>query len=97
MRIIHYDRPCGLMVQDIAVEAVSLGLILGSIRSGAMSLTARHRDVSSELCCPGFKLRRWVTPLVTSFGVIPRVITGIRTRQDKVFDEVMFFFLNEIL
>ena len=30
-------------------------------------------DVSSELCCPGVKSRRWMSPLVTRFGVVPRV------------------------
>ena len=36
--------------------------------------TDRHRrDVSSELCCPGAKQRRWAPLLVTLFGVIPRV------------------------
>ena len=30
-------------------------------------------DVSSELRCPGAKLRRWAPPLVTHLGVISRV------------------------
>ena len=39
-----------------------------------MSPTTRHRcDVSSELCCPGAKPRRWASPLVTRFNVILRV------------------------
>ena len=41
---------------------------------GSASPTARHRcDVSSELCSPGAKPRRWASPLVTRFGVLPRV------------------------
>ena len=41
---------------------------------GQIESQCRHRcDVSSELCSPGAKLRRWVTPLVSRFGVIPRV------------------------
>ena len=38
------------------------------------SPTARHRcDVSSELCCPSAKPRRWAPLLVTRFDVIPQV------------------------
>ena len=46
----------------------------GSFKSDPVSPTARHRyDVSSELCWPGTKPRRWAALLVTRFGVIPRV------------------------
>ena len=39
-----------------------------------MSPTTRHRcDVSSELCSPGAKPRRWAPQLVTRFGVLRRV------------------------
>ena len=30
-------------------------------------------DVSSDLCCPDAKPRRWILPLVTRFGIISRV------------------------
>ena len=41
---------------------------------GTVSPTARHRcDVSSELCCPRAKPRRWAPPFDTRFGVTPRV------------------------
>ena len=46
----------------------------GTGQIGTVSPTARLRcDVSSELCSPGAKPRRWAPPLVTRFGVIPRV------------------------
>ena len=51
-----------------------LSLIPGPVKSNTMSPTARHRcDVSSELCCSVAKPRRWIPPLVTRFGVTPRV------------------------
>ena len=41
---------------------------------GTVSRTACHRcDVSSELCCPGAKPRRWAPQLVTRFSVIWQV------------------------
>ena len=41
------------------------GSIPGLVKSDTMSPTACHRcDVSSELCCPGAKPRRWTPPLV---------------------------------
>ena len=47
---------------------------LGSGQIYTVSPTTRHRcDVSSELCCPGAKPRRWAPQLVTRFGVIRRV------------------------
>ena len=52
----------------------SLGSILRPVKSDTVLPTTRHRcDVSSELCCPVAKPRRWAPPLVTRFGVIPRV------------------------
>ena len=39
-----------------------------------VSSTARHRgDVSSELCCPGAKPRKWAPPIVSRLGLIQRV------------------------
>ena len=35
-------------------------------------MARQHRDVSSKLCCPGAKPRRWTPPLVTYFDVIRR-------------------------
>ena len=54
------------------------GLGLGfDTRAGQIDIwspTTRHRcDVSSELFYSGAKPRRWIPPLVTRFGVIPRV------------------------
>ena len=38
------------------------GSIPGSVKSDVVSPSARHRcDVSSELCCPGVKPRRWMS------------------------------------
>ena len=49
------------------------GSILGPIKSSAVPPTTLHRCcVSSKLCWPGAKPLRWVLPLVTRFGVIPR-------------------------
>ena len=67
------DRLAQLFTTLLSVRDV-FGSILGPLKSDTVSPTARHRcDVSSELCCPGVKLRRWTPPLVTRFGVIPRV------------------------
>ena len=53
-----------------AIGAVGLGF---DSRAGQIG-TARHRcDVSSGLCCPGAKPRKWAPPLVTRFGVLTRV------------------------
>ena len=44
------------------------------VKSDAVSSTARLRcNVSSELCCPGAKPRRWAPPLVVRFGEISSV------------------------
>ena len=51
-----------------------LGALPGTVKLDSESPTASHRcNVSSELCCPDAKLRRWAPPLVTRFGVILRV------------------------
>ena len=50
------------------------GSIPGPVKLDTVSPTIRHRcDVSSELCCPGAKPRRWAPPPVTRFGMLPRV------------------------
>ena len=52
----------------------ALSSIPEPVNSNAMLATTHHRcAVSSELCCPGAKPRRWIPPLVTRFGVISRV------------------------
>ena len=46
------------------------GSIPGPVKLDVMSPAARYRsDVSSEMCCPGAKPRRWTLPLVARFGV----------------------------
>ena len=63
-----------LSCQAHAIGAGGLASIPGPVKSDTVSPTARHRcNVTLELCCPGAKPRRWAPPLVTSFGVIPRV------------------------
>ena len=47
------------------------GSFLDPVKSDTVSPMVRHRcDVSSELCCPGAKPRRWAPPFVLRFGVI---------------------------
>ena len=65
-------KQISVVVLDIATGAGDS--IPEPVKSATVSPIARHRcDVSSELCCPGAKPRRWIPPLVTRFGVIPRV------------------------
>ena len=49
-----------------------LGSIFRSVKSTTASPTVRYRccDVSSELCCPDARPRKWIPPLVTRFGEI---------------------------
>ena len=48
--------------------------IPGPVKSDTVSPTGHHCcDVSSKLCRPGAKPRRWIPEFVTRFGVIPRV------------------------
>ena len=64
-------------VNDIAIVARGLGLILGPVKLDKVSPTARHRcHLSSELCCPDAEQWRWTSPFVKRFGVIPRVWCG---------------------
>ena len=65
-------------VSSVAKRTLSVrevwGSIPGPVKSDTVSPTTRHRcDVSSELCSPGAKPRRWAPQLVTRFGVIQRV------------------------
>ena len=66
-------RLAQLSTTSLSVREV-WGSIPGPVKSDTVSPTARHRcDVSSELCSPGAKPRRWVPSLVTRFGVILRM------------------------
>ena len=65
---------CGVIIKDIADGAVVLGSISTPVKSDTATNGHRHCcDNSGELWCPGAKPRRWVRPLATRFGVIPRV------------------------
>ena len=49
------------------------------VKSHAVSPLTRHRcDVSSALCCPGAKTRKWVPPLVIRFVVIMPVAYSMK-------------------
>ena len=82
--LINYERRkqlksfwTGRRPVDIDMGAEVWGSNHGLVKSGTVSPTARHRCyVSSELCCPGAKPRRWGgwgPTLVARFGVITRV------------------------
>ena len=61
------------VVERFAIEAGGVGSNPGSVTSDKVSPTARHHCVVfSDLRCSDAKLRRWITPLVTRFGVILR-------------------------
>ena len=58
----------GLVVKDIAMDAGGLGAILRPVQRGAVPPMARHCcQVSSKVCYPGAKLRRWAPLLLTRF------------------------------
>ena len=58
----------------MVIGAVGLGFDSQTGQIDKVSPTARHlRDISFELCCPGFKPRRLMPPLVTRFGEVLRV------------------------
>ena len=61
-----------LVVKDIVVAARGLGFNFRPVKSGSDAVV-HHCDVSSELCCPDGKPRRWAPPLVARFGVIARL------------------------
>ena len=66
-----------VVVTNIAFDAGGLGFdsragqIGHSVVNG--SPPKKSCDIFSELCCPGTKPRRWISALVTRFGVIPGV------------------------
>ena len=61
--------------ENNAIGTGGLGFESWAGQIGTVSPAARHLfGVSSELGCPGAKPRRWAPPLVTRFGVIPRVL-----------------------
>ena len=67
-------RPLAQLLNACAIGAGGLEFNARAGQIGTVSPTARHRfDVSSELCSPGAKPRRWAPPFVTRLGIIPRV------------------------
>ena len=68
-------KKTGPAVSSVAKRTLSeregLGFDSRTGQIGTVSPTTRHRcDVSSELCCPGAKPRRWAPQLVTRLSVI---------------------------
>ena len=49
-------RPVGAFGKDIAFGARGVGF---NFRAGQIGRSVHRLDVSSELCCPGVKPRRW--------------------------------------
>ena len=76
-RVYYVPHHCTSGVSKFKARAIGAGGLGFESRAGqigTVSPTARHRcDVSSELCSPGAKLRRWAPQLVTRFGVIRQV------------------------
>ena len=62
-------------VSSVAKRTLSVREVWGSIPGPVKSAQCRQRlaIVSSKLCSPGAKPRRWAPQLVTRFGVIRRV------------------------
>ena len=68
------NQPLAQLFSAHAIDAGGLRFTSRVGQIGTVSPTARHRcDVSSQLCIPCAKQRRWAPPLVTRFGVLPRV------------------------
>ena len=68
------QAPVGVAVEDPINRAGGLDSIPGPFTSDAVSPTAGHRcEISSQSNCPVAKPQRWVSPLATCIGVIPRV------------------------
>ena len=64
--------------EGISRQVATPGLTARPVKSDIVSTTAcHHSNVSSELRSPCAKLQRWTPPLVTRFGVTPRVLTKI--------------------
>ena len=75
MKAIH--QPDGFVVKDIASGAGSHGFDSRPGQIGTVLPTACHRcDVSSKMCCPDVKPRRWSPPLVTRFVITRRVLVN---------------------
>ena len=74
--------PVSAVVKDIVIdsedlESLSTRKIWSSIPGPVKLVTVSPKaccrcDVSSEPCCPGAKSRRWIPPVTTLLGVIPR-------------------------
>ena len=73
-RVALVNQTVSSVVKNIAIGAGGLGSIPGSVRSDTALPTALFCcNISSKLCCPGAKPRRWASLLVIRFGVISRV------------------------
>ena len=82
-RVVDGNRPLAQLLSAHAIGAEGLGFESQAGQIGTASPTARHRcDVSSELCSPGAKVRRWAPPLVTRFYAILRVLYN----EDLIFE-----------
>ena len=65
--------PVGFVVERTAIGAGGVGFDFWVGQIGTVSAAVPDRcDVSSELCFSGAKLQRWISPLITRFGVLPR-------------------------
>ena len=72
--ILHFSSLLRITAISCCSKQPVVGLIPGSVKSETVSPTAcQHCDVSSELCYSSAKPRRLVSPLVTRFGVKPRI------------------------
>ena len=73
-RLRKCNRPLAQLLSALAIGVGGLGFDSRAGQIGAVSSTVRHHsDVSSELCSPGAKSRRWAPSLVTRFGVLTPV------------------------
>ena len=63
------DHCFGVVVKDIGAE----GLRFYSRACQSGHCRQWLATAATFLCCPGAKSRRWAPPLVTRFGVMPRV------------------------
>ena len=70
----HQNVWFGSVVIDVAIGEGGQGLDSRAGQIGHSVTNGSHCwYASSELCCPGAKPRRMASPLVTCFGVLPRV------------------------
>ena len=71
IQLFYHNPPLVVAVEHTATRVLGLGF---DFQAGRNRTQCRRRcDVPSELCCPGAKSRRWISPLVTRFGVISRL------------------------